>query len=38
MSDSLLNLLEVLNEVLEEQKLQEQASGGANKNKRRTKK
>jgi hypothetical protein len=29
MSDSLLNLLEVLNEVLEEQKLQEQASGGA---------
>ena len=29
MSDSLLNLLEVLNEVLEEQGLQEQASGGA---------
>ena len=29
MSDSLLNLLEVLNEVLEEQELQEQASGGA---------
>jgi hypothetical protein len=29
MSDSLLNLLEVLNEVLEEEKLQEQASGGA---------
>ena len=29
MSDSLLNLLEVLNEVLEEQGLQEQESGGA---------
>jgi len=30
MSDSLLNLLEVLNEVLEEQGLQEQESGGGN--------
>lgn len=29
MSDSLLNLLQVLNEVLEEQGLQEQESGGA---------